>query len=254
MTALVLDRPALWVPPRIALPHRLERLLMSSRRMLLEPPQGPYRPTLPAIVQTATRRTPNPGADHIFPSATTVGSLLLYLVTRRQAAASAPGQETWTTLGTGQFQRTSDTTENGFGAYACICTVSRTQYDIFGTTQVLYEIAGSSLAGLTIPTPISDHASSTAVDLGSLGSPDATRLAFALFGFGPDLTSVTVTPGVWVRDFYAGRDADSGGTDTLNTAFPYSYYAHTTGTGAALEASVGLSVTQKYGGIAVLLA
>lgn len=221
--------------------------------MLLDVPGGPYRPGLPTIVQFGVNRSllSTPMA------ATTPGNLLLYAMTQRQAAAHAPTDgETWTTFRTGQFQWAGGSDENGIGFYGCVCTVSKTGYSTASLTNaVMWEIANSSLVGITSGV-VSDHASSTAVDLGALGSLDATRLAFALFGNGSDGTSLTVTPGVWVRDYFVDRDHDSGGTETLGAggAFPQSYYAHTIGAGIAVQARIDLSVAEKSGGIYVLLA
>lgn len=248
--------PHIWVPRVRGLSLREYLAWMSSRRMLLEPPTGPYRLAPPSQVQApAVKRTANPGSDSVvFGAATTVGSLLVYLVTRRQFPTGAPTEESWTTIATGQFQRTTTVDENGIGAYATVVTAARTTYHVFGTTNVMYEVRGSSLVGITFLL-VSDHASGTAVDLGSLGVLGVDRLAFILAGNGADGVAETVTPGVWVRDYFADRDIDSVG-DTIGAsgAFPQTWIGHTQGAGVAVQARVDLSVAQKYGGIAVLLA
>lgn len=228
--------------------------------MLLFPPGGPYRANYPTIVQSKTNRNAN---NCTFSANTTIGNLLLFLRTQRSGTGTcaAPNDGgTWTTLGSGQFQATSGSSEQLFAAYARIVDVAQTFYSTGGpspTTAILHEVANhGGLGAITVPTPISDHASATAVDLGALGTIETGRLVFGLFGNGGDGAAETVTPGVWIRDYFADRDVDSGGTESISGAgaVPQTYYAHAVGAGIAMQARIDLSVAQKFGGLVVLLA
>jgi hypothetical protein len=228
----------------------------SSKRMLLQPPGGPWLPLPPTIVQATFCRAGN--VIPAFGVATTVGNKLLYMATERDNTCVVPLQETWTDLvgHTVQFQRDGGANEQGQVAYATEVTVARTSYSrsLNRCNLVIWEIANTSLAGIT-GLDLSDQASGPVHDLGSLGVLDANRLAFAMIGMGGDF-GYSITPdAAWVVDFLAGRDLQSttnslGGTPN----YPGTWWGHLVGPNATVRARIQNTSSHKWGGIAVLLA
>lgn len=226
--------------------------------MLLMGPDLGYRPVKPALLQKVSARTDV--ALPAFGVATSVGDLLVWIgVTRSGLTSGHPDQDTWTDLigHSVGFPRDDNTNENSMEAWGLVVPTSRSAYTrtLNRSTGTLWHIPGGGLAGLT-EIDLSDQAASTVHDLGSLGTLAADRIALMCIGAGQDLNNTwTITPGVWTSDFLASRDTDASNADSFfGQNFPYSWFGHTAGTGVAARARVDANLSNRWGGICILLA
>jgi len=228
--------------------------------MLLQGPDRGYRPVPPRIVQKTSARAGD--ALPAFAVATTAGHMLIWVgVTRSGTTAGHPDQDAgWVQIDPGgvQFPRDDNTNENAMQAWALYpIATPRSSYTrtLNRSTGTLWELAGVGLAGITVTT-LSDQGSNSVHDMGSLGVLSSDRIALMCIGAGQDLNITwTITPYVWTSDFLASRDTDASNVDTFfGQNFPFSWHGHTIGAGASVRARIDANLSNRWGGICILLA
>jgi hypothetical protein len=227
--------------------------------MLLQWPDTGFRAVRPAIRQVATSRS---GAGNpTFASPTLPGSLLAWLgVTRAGTTPGHPDDDAgWFQQGADiGFPRDDNTNENTLQAWLLDGVVTpRTVYNrtLQRSNGTLWEITGARAAGVTMVS-LADQASNSTHDLGSLGVLSSDRIALMVIGSGRDLGNTwTITPGVWRSRFLCSRDSDASGVDSFfGQNFPYSWHGDAIGAGVALEASIATNLSDRWGGICIVLA
>lgn len=235
--------------------------MTSSKRMLLLTADGPYRPSPPTLVQSAQRGT---AGDLVFGAATTPGNLLIALGGRRQATVFVPTDGgTWAELAAASWTHPGNIELNTCKAWVRLATAATTTYSWAGggsqplINLEMYEVSGSSLLGATgYSLSPGDGSPSSVNDIVDLGVVAPYQLAFAMWGNGADLEIQTVTRAAgWNRTYYAGRDFETGVSDTSGSSgFPYIYGAWAQGSGVDLHARIDLNASKRWGGVVVLLA
>jgi len=208
------------------------------------------------IVQITQARDGN--ALPAFAVPTTVGNHLIYRsVTRSGTTPRHPNEETWTDMigHAVTFPRDDNTGTNNIEAWTAPVTVGRTTYTryINNSTAVLMEVSGADPASAT-EVDLSGQSSNTVHDLGSLGTLDSHHLALLTIGMGRDLDySMTITPGVWAVEFLTSRDSDAIANTFFGHNFPYAWWGHVIGSGSAVQASITADLSDRWGGIALVV-
>jgi hypothetical protein len=227
------------------------------------------------IVQTSVERNEltNTSATNC-----AVGDLLVYVAGWRQLLTSpqppADG-ETWTFIDQGTFVDDHDAPDPcAVTVYACIATIAQKVHTKAAATggssngvishSVLYEIRGADVSDISSISS-GPNAPASTFPIGSLGTVFPQQLAIGAWGNGWDGFFVspsgiqTTTPGSWTQDYYASRDFDNGyaGSNVLfGAGFPFTWYGHLTGAGAAVAATTSVSDDQTphhWGGVAVVI-
>jgi hypothetical protein len=229
---------------------------MTSKRMLLEPPDGPRFPLRPSLVQEVA----NAGVDSnaiTLTSPVTVGNIVVaFRACKNTTPPTVPdtspgglgGTAAWTLLGDVQAYTGGSTHNIRLMCWAKVANGGG-QSQVNGTNGVASycaEVANSGMGSLsTLAAAL--QAASTNEDIGSLGTPVLNALALMMMI--PDCAdtgSFTFTPSSgWTTD--GQYTSPSFGNDRP------SWMGHAVASGAALEAKLTASLAGLgWGGIALL--